>query len=66
MYLLNLSTNGKKIEVYLRCREHACSKDKQMSGEHGASVKSIAETPQEATSQSCLRGMQDGDQESKA
>ncbi|XP_016067990.1 PREDICTED: developmental pluripotency-associated protein 2 [Miniopterus natalensis] len=40
---LNLSTDGKKMDVYLRLKEHAYSEEKQ----------SIAETPQEATLQSC-------------
>ncbi|XP_036165877.1 developmental pluripotency-associated protein 2-like [Myotis myotis] len=40
---LNLSTDGRKIEVYLRLSEHAYFEKKQ----------NVAETPEEATLQSC-------------
>ncbi|XP_036098407.1 developmental pluripotency-associated protein 2 [Molossus molossus] len=42
---LNLSSYGKKIEVYLRLKEYAYSEEKQ----------STAESPQEATLQSCSK-----------
>lgn len=51
----------------MRLREHAYSEEKQVSEEYRDSVKSIAETPQEATLQSCscLGEMQADDQEGK-
>ncbi|XP_054568052.1 developmental pluripotency-associated protein 2 [Eptesicus fuscus] len=50
---LNLSTDGKKLEVYLRLREHAYFEKKRVNGKHGCSVNSVAETPEEDTLQSC-------------
>ncbi|XP_054433234.1 developmental pluripotency-associated protein 2 [Pteronotus mesoamericanus] len=52
---INLSTEGKKIEIYMRLKEHAYSEEKQVSEEYENSVKNFTETPQEATLQSCSR-----------
>ncbi|CAK7311153.1 Developmental pluripotency-associated protein 2 [Vulpes lagopus] len=46
---LNLSTHGRKIEVYLRLQKHAYSETNQECD----NVKTIPETPPEATSESC-------------
>lgn len=53
MPTIEFEYHGKKIEVYMRLREHAYFEEKQVSEEYGDSVRSIAETPQEATLQSC-------------
>ncbi|XP_059542159.1 developmental pluripotency-associated protein 2 [Myotis daubentonii] len=50
---LNLSTDGRKIEVYLRLSEHAYFEKKRVNRKHGDNVKNVAETPEEATLQSC-------------
>ncbi|XP_015416718.1 PREDICTED: developmental pluripotency-associated protein 2 [Myotis davidii] len=51
---LNLSTDGRKIDVYLRLSEHAYFEKKRVNRKHGDNVKNVAETPEEATLQSCL------------
>ncbi|XP_024433675.1 developmental pluripotency-associated protein 2 [Desmodus rotundus] len=48
---VNLSTEGKKIEIYMRLKEHAYSEEKLVSEEYGYSVKSVAGIPQEDTLQ---------------
>ncbi|KAF3827586.1 hypothetical protein GH733_003072 [Mirounga leonina] len=52
---LNLSTDGRKIEVYLRLQKHAYPEINQVSKECDDSVKNIPETSPEAKLQSCSR-----------
>ncbi|XP_015450577.1 developmental pluripotency-associated protein 2 isoform X1 [Pteropus alecto] len=48
----NLSTDGKKIDVYLRLKEHAYTEEKEVTEEYEDSIKDVPETSQEATLQS--------------
>ncbi|XP_036912730.1 developmental pluripotency-associated protein 2 [Sturnira hondurensis] len=46
---INLSTEGRKIEIYMRLKKHAYSEENQVSEESGYSGKSIGEISQEDT-----------------